>query len=76
MWNLYLTFTFTFLLLPCYGRTTVMMVSCNWYCYCCYCCLFVVDVDDDDVLLLAAAVAAVAAAYIGRNITCTLPYLR
>lgn len=47
--------------------------TCNRYCYCCL--LFVVVDDDDDVLLLAAAVAAVAAAYIGGNITCTLPYL-
>lgn len=66
------------LLLPCYGRTDygddgimslVLLLLL----------LFVVvdvdDDDDDDVLLLAAAVAAVAAAYIGGNITCTLPYL-
>lgn len=62
------------LLLPCYGRTTVMMVHVIGIVICC---LLFVD-DDDDVLLLAAAVAAVAAAYIGGNIilpTCTLPYL-
>lgn len=67
-----LPFTFT-LLWTDYGDDG----TCHWYCYCCL--LFVDDDvddddnDDDDVLLLAAAVAA---AYIGRNITCTLPYLR
>lgn len=75
MWNLTLGNLPLPLLLPCYGRTTVMMVHVSGIGIV-VCCLLLLMMMMFCLLAAAAAAAAVAAAYIGGNISYLhVPYL-